>query len=229
MANSHSPQSFALPFLAGIATAGVVGYLYNERRTVRAAASTKPNHERSPRLKAPGSSPHVTKPSVTPAVTQDVPEVQVSPIESQPPAQLAPPKTKPFSEVREIYDPRRGWVSAPPDPVVASSKAQQERAFVVHYRESPSGRAAEDSIWLEIEADGLLERLREFFPNAIALYDTKPGVSRALHVERCQLNLLNLDRWSRGLPEETAFAQIGRRQCRRQRARCTSRRGGCPV
>lgn len=190
MANSQSAQSFALPFLAGIATAGVAGYLYNQRGVERAASSTKMIQEPSPSLKSTELPPVSIKSSNTAVVTQDLPKVRTSPIESKFSPQVAVPKTKPYSEVREVYDPRRGWVTAPPDTGVATSKAQQERAFVVHYRESPSGRAAEDSIWLEIEAEGLLEKLRESFPNAIALYDTKPGVSLALHVERCQLNLL---------------------------------------
>lgn len=174
--DTQSTRSLSLPFFAGIATAGVLGYLY-EKRGGRVPSAVKPRNESSSPSVAPRPSPKQS--SNAPTATQDAPNTQTPRVEPKLPVQAASPKTQLFSEIREVYDPRRGWVLAPPENELAASKARQQRAFVVHYRESPSGRASEDSIWLEIEADDLLESLRESFPNAVALYDTKPGVSIA--------------------------------------------------
>ena len=171
----------ALPFILGAAAAGLMGtYLGFQLAT----SAGPPSHvvpavgAANPKTPCDGES---TKPSPTPP--------QVSPQFSSAKtgngnagtSKASPSSpTRLFAELQEIYDPRRGWIVAPPPIDNANGRDTKARAFVVHFREAPSGRSAENSIWLEVENDALLEKLREHFPTAVGLYDNKPGVSTHL-------------------------------------------------
>ncbi|KAJ9120897.1 hypothetical protein QFC22_002832 [Naganishia vaughanmartiniae] len=180
----------ALPFILGAVAAGLMGTLLGPQVSLLASdsrAPLAPSADSQSNQKANSSNP----PSLSQTPSQ-LPPSAVSPVKASSEnavitttSPISPSsKNCVFTDIHEVYDPRRGWIVAPPMES-ADRRDTNGRAFVIHFREAPSGRSAENSIWLEIENGALLDKLREHFPTAVGLYDNKPGIDgREVYLKR---------------------------------------------
>ncbi|KAJ9091271.1 hypothetical protein QFC19_009181 [Naganishia cerealis] len=183
----------ALPFILGVATAGLMTTLLVSQVLPfgSSSRSSKPvskfNNQKTPVASGPAillqASSQVQPSGPVAKASNDT--------SSATPGTSLSSITRVFTDIHEVYDPRRGWIMAPPPNKGTTARNMKGRAFVVHHRESPNGRSAENSIWLEIEDDALLDKLREHFPTTVGLYDNKPGIDgREVYLKR---HLLQID------------------------------------
>lgn len=181
----------ALPFILGVAAAGLMGTILGAQLPSFGPSSPSPDVSTmgSPSQKTQETGSSVKLSRTTSLVPPQVPSAKVGNVDAAISGASPSSQTPVFTEIQEIYDPRRGWIVAPPPTENVNGRHTKGRAFVVHFREAPSGKSAENSIWLEIESEAFLDKLREHFPITVGLYDNKPGVSTRFRLLPCSLIL----------------------------------------